>query len=297
MQNPQNHLDKFKTFFSNALGADVAIQHFEMLRKSTREAPWRFDLLVDGEPRSFVFRMHTRTSAREYKVLEALQDVQVPTPHVYGLDKKGKTFGQPCYFMDYIEGESLLAPLLAGEEWAEELFIDSAVRLLTLPADVLGNLPPWVERYSAEDLLDNAYQKLKRFNDIVARKVYQELKQNAPPLPETYFSNGDLYPDNFIVRERQLVGVIDFANASFGDPLFEFMLPTFIHRELRGRGLEERFCARLGIDLVDLGWYHVLEYYDLWGFLAGTTDDFVGHTAESVRQVLDGWLKSGKLKD
>ncbi|MEJ2757139.1 MAG: phosphotransferase [Anaerolineales bacterium] len=295
MQNPQKHLDKFKTYFSTALGAEVVIQHFEMLRKSTREAPWRFDLLIDGEPRSFVFRMHTRTSAREYKVLEALQDVQVPTPHVYGLDKKGKTFGQPCYFMDYIEGESLLKPLLAGETWAEELYIDSTIRLFTLPEETLANLPAWVEHSSAEDLLDHAYQKLKQFNDLVARRVYQELKLNVPPLPEIRFSNGDLYPDNFIVRDRQLVGVIDFANASYGDPLFEFMLPMFIHRDLRGRGLEERFCARIGIQSGNLDWYHVLEYYDLWGFLAGTKDDFVGHTAESIRNSLADWLKKGKL--
>ncbi len=295
MQNPQNHLDKFKIYFSTALGEEVVIQRFEMLRKSTREAPWRFDLLVGDEPRSFVFRMHSRTSAREYKVLEVLQNVEVPTPGVYGLDKKGKTFGQPCYFMDFIEGETLLKPLLAGEAWAEDLYIDSAIRLLSLPEEVLENLPAWVDRSSAEDLLDHAYQKLKPFNDLVARKVYQELKLELPPLPQLRFSNGDLYPDNFIAREGKLVGVIDFANASFGDPLFEFLLPLFIHRELRGRGLEERFCARLGIEPVGLEWYHVLEYYDLWGFLAGTKDDFVGHTAESIRETLAAWLKSRKL--
>lgn len=295
MQNPQNHLEKFTAYFSTALGAEVVIQRFEMLRKSSREAPWRFDLLVDGQPRSFVFRMHTRTGAREYKMLEAVQDISIPTPHVYGLDKKGKYFGQPCFFMDFIEGESLLQPLLAAEPWAEELYIDSAVRLCSIPEEMLGNVPAWSDRDSAEDLLDHAYQKLKPFNDMVARKVYQELKMTVPPLPDIRFSNGDLYPDNFLVREQKLVGVIDFANACYSDPLFEFLLPMFLHPELRGRGLEERFCARMGIQPVGLDWYHVLEYYDLWGFLAGTKDDFAGHTAESIREVLSGWLKTGKL--
>lgn len=295
MQNPQNHLEKFKAYFSLALGEDVSIERVEKLRKSSREAPWRFDLLVGGELRSFVFRMHSRTSAREYKVLEAVQNVSIPTPKVYGLDKRGKTFGQPCFFMDFIEGESLLKPLLAGEKWAEDLYIDSAIRLLSIPDELLGNVPTWVDRDSAEDLLDHAYQKLKPFNDLVARKVYQEMKQSVPPLPEVRFSNGDLYPDNFLIQDQKLVGVIDFANAGYGDPLFEFMLPMFLHPELRGRGIEERFCARMGIETVGFSWYHVLEYYDLWGFLAGTNDDFAGHTAASVRATLADWLKTGKL--
>lgn len=36
---------------------------------------------------------------------------------------KGEALGVPCFLLDFIEGESLLEPMLAGERWAEELYI------------------------------------------------------------------------------------------------------------------------------------------------------------------------------
>jgi aminoglycoside phosphotransferase (APT) family kinase protein len=159
----------------------------------------------------------------------------------------------------------------------------------------MGELPEWLERDNAEDVLDKAYQKLKPRDDLVARRVYQELKMTVPDLPKVRFSNGDLYPDNFVIKDRKLVGVIDFANAAFSDPLYEFLLPFFIHPELRGRGTEEKYCERMGINPDVLPWYHVLEFYDLWGWLNGTSETFSGYNAEQIREILKRWLKHGKL--
>ena len=41
-----------------------------------------------------------------------------------------------------------------------------------------------------------------------------------PILQGARFSNGDLWLDNQIIRNRQLVGVIDFENAGFSDPIY-----------------------------------------------------------------------------
>jgi len=295
MLNPEKHILTYQKYFSNALGTEVQILKAEGLHKSTREAPWRFDLLVDGIKKSFVLRVDKRSSSREYKILKAVESLPIPTPRVYGLDKKGTAFGTPCFFMDFIEGDTLLKPMLAGEAWADDLFIECAVQMQTMLESDMGELPEWLERDNAEDLLDKAYQKLKPRDDLIARRVYQELKMTVPDLPKVRFSNGDLYPDNFVIKDRKLVGVIDFANAAFSDPLYEFLLPFFIHHELRGRGTEEKYCERMGIDPDVLSWYHVLEFYDLWGWLNGTTETFSGYNAEQIREILKGWLKHGKL--
>ncbi|MGD2026453.1 MAG: phosphotransferase [Anaerolineales bacterium] len=289
-------VNKVEQYLADTLSAGVEILEISMLKKSSREAPWRVDVLVNGQPKAFVFRIHTKTSAREYKILKAIEGIPIRTPKVYGLDKKGKYFGRPCFFMDFLEGDSLLKPLLAGEDWAEELYIDSAIRLFTIPPEYLEELPSWVGRDNAEDLLDEAYQNLKPYDDLVARRVYQELKMTLPKLPEIRFSNGDLYPENMIIRDQKLAGVIDFANANFSDPLFEFLLPMFIHPQLKGRGLEGRFCERMGIDPDGLPWYNVLEFYDLWGYLAGTQDEFAGYNASKIREILQRWLNNGTLK-
>ena len=54
MLNPEKHILTYQKYFSNAMGTEVQILKAEALHKSTREAPWRFDLLVDGMEKSFV---------------------------------------------------------------------------------------------------------------------------------------------------------------------------------------------------------------------------------------------------
>ncbi len=79
-----------------------------------------------------------------------------------------------------------------------------------------------------------------------------------PILPAAQFSNRDLWLDNLIVRDRQLVGVIDFENAGFSDPFYEILLPFIVSSELRGRGIEQRYCQCMGFDDGVLYWYHGL---------------------------------------
>ena len=75
--------------------------------------------------------------------------------------------------------------------------------------------------------------------------------RRGPDLPEIHFSNGDLWPENLLVRDRRLVAVIDWQHAGFSDPIFEFLLPFFLVPELRGRGIEERYCERMGFRCQD----------------------------------------------
>jgi aminoglycoside phosphotransferase (APT) family kinase protein len=109
-------------------------------------------------------------------------------------------------------------------------------------------------------------------------------------LPEVRFSNGDLWPDNLIVRDQQLAGVIDFTNAGFSDPIYEFLLPFFVAPELRGRGIEERYFRRMGFDPDTLSWYHGLEYFDTWHWVRSTGEPFVQYTAERLVAALERWL-------
>ena len=107
-----------------------------------------------------------------------------------------------------------------------------------------------------------------------------------PKLPPVRFSNGDLWLENFIVKDRKLAGVIDFPGATFSDPIFEFLLSFFVSPELQGRGIEERYCRQIGYDPAILHWYHGLEYFDTWRWVLVTGEGFVHHTAESLENEL-----------
>ena len=111
-----------------------------------------------------------------------------------------------------------------------------------------------------------------------------------PKLPAVRFSNGDLWLENFIVRDRKLTGVIDFPGAVFSDPIFEFLLSFFASPQLQGRGIETRYCRQNGYDPSILDWYHGLEYFDTWRWVLATGEGFVHHTAESLEIDLQNWL-------
>jgi hypothetical protein len=204
---------------------------------------------------------------------------------------EGRALGVPCFFYEFIAGESLLKYLLSFEPWAEELYIQSA---RTLQGITWEQVAPVAHRFgsgeSAADILQSTYDYFKSNPHPFAEMVYSRLVNTMPDFPEVRFSNGDLYPDNMIIRDRQLVGVIDFENAGFTDPIFEFLLPFFVHPTLRHRGTEERYCERMGFDPRALPWYHGLEYFEVWQWTLKNQRSFVHHTSESLHADLERWL-------
>ena len=289
--NPNEHRRQCEEYLSRELNSRVRFVHAEPLTKSTRDAPWRLDVEVDGVARSYVLRLDSRRGEHEYAVLRAMQSISVPTPRVYGWDPEGEALGVPCFISDFVEGESLLKPMLAGEPWAEALYTDTVCALQAVTRDLLSAVGHrFSDGETGTDFLETAYEYFKANPHPLADAAYRKLKDTMPTLPAARFSNGDLWLDNLIVRDQQLVGVIDFENAGFSDPIYEFLLSFFVSPELRGRGIEERYCQRMGFDPETLPWYHSLEYFDTWHWVMATGHPFVYHTADSLAAALERWL-------
>lgn len=295
MFNPNEHSEQCERYLSCFLGSTVKLIRAMALPQSTRESPWRLDVRVDSVERAFVLQVDPRSMEYEYRILKAVESIPVRTPRAYGLDMQGEALGVPCFFSDFIEGESLLGPMLAGEAWAEELYFDAVCGLQAVTDEDLGDLVQEVERIPLTDMIEEKYARLKAKSFPLADAAYKKLKEEMPALPALRFSNGDLWLDNFIFKDGKLAGVIDFQNAAFSDPLFEFLLSFFVSPELQGRGIEERFCQHIGIDPAVLHWYHGLEYFDVLPRLLETGKNFVHHTAESVEANLHKWLDGDTL--
>lgn len=289
--DPNAHRSRYEQYLSHFLQGQVRLLHAERLAKSTRDAPWRVDVELDGVARSYVLRLDSRGMEHEYEVLRAMEAVPIPTPRAYGWDPEGNALGAPCFFSDFIEGESLLKYVLAGEPWAEALFLDTVCALQSVTREQLASV---VQRFeddeTAVDFLETCYTYFKTHPNPLADAVYARLNDTMPSLPAARFSNGDLWLDNLIVRGQQLAGVIDFENAGFSDPIYEFLLSFFVRPELLGRGIEERYCQRMGFDPETLPWYRGLEYFDTWHWVLKTGQPFEHHTAESLCTALERWL-------
>jgi aminoglycoside phosphotransferase (APT) family kinase protein len=282
--------ERYERYLSRCLGTAVTLVRAEELPGGTRSAPLRLDVVVAGNKTSYVLRQGTKDLQREYEVCKALEPAAVPTPRVYGLDTDGTELGIPCFLADFITGESIGIPLRNGEAWAEDLYIDSVCELQALSVSDLGPVAAQLKREAAADVLEEAYAFLKPRSLGTADATYEALVATAPQFPDLRFSNGDLWLDNFIVRDHSLAAVIDFANACFSDPLYEFLLSFFISPDIRNRGIEARYCERIGCDPAMLHWYHGLEYLDTWRWVLKTGHDFEGHSPRTIEADLLRWL-------
>jgi aminoglycoside phosphotransferase (APT) family kinase protein len=291
--NPNEHHSIFEAYLSAALGHPVRFLRAAPLTASSREAPWRLDVLFeDGMIRKYVLRLDTSFAEHEYAILQAMESLPIPTPRVYGWDPEGQMLGVPCFFSDFIEGQSLLKATRAGERWAEDLFIDTVCALQNLtPEQLTGIADRLTEEQTAESFLEEAYGFFRTNPHPLADEVYTKLKATAPEFPAPRFSNGDLWLDNIIVQNQKLVAVIDFQHAGFSDPIYEFLLPFFVEPELRDRGIEERYCKRMGFDPYVLPWYRALEHFDTWHWVKSTGKSFVNYTNENLQEALKDWIQ------
>jgi aminoglycoside phosphotransferase (APT) family kinase protein len=290
MFDPYKNRRNIEKYLMKHLGCQIRFVQATMLSNSSREAPWKLVVETDGTLRSYVLQLDQKSMTYEYQILKAMGQISIPTPQAYGLDLAGNEIGIPCFFSDFIEGKTLLDPLMSGELWAEALYINAVCELQSVTEDKFGSLSKILKRETAEDVLEDSYSALKQKSLPVVDRAYKELKRTMPDLPEVRFSNGDLWLENFIVKDRKLAGVIDFANATFSDPIYEFLLPFFVSPELQGRGIEERYCRKMGYDLSMLHWYHGLEYFDTLRWVLKTGEGFIHHTAESLESDLQHWL-------
>jgi aminoglycoside phosphotransferase (APT) family kinase protein len=288
--DPNKNQKRIENYLSRNLGYQVEIVKAAQLTKSTRETPWKITVKKNRKVASYVLQLDPGAMEHEYRALKAMERISIPTPKAYGLELSGQEIGVPCFFSDFIEGESLLKPILTGELWAEELYLNTVIELQCVTANELGTFAKVVEYETAEDVLEDAYSDLKTETRSLTDVAYRELKRTIPKIPTVRFSNGDLWLENFIVKDQKLAGVIDFANATFSDPIYEFLLSFFVTPELQSRGIEERYCQQMGYDPSMLHWYHGLEYFDTWRWVLKTGEAFVHHTAESLESDLRYWL-------
>lgn len=87
--HPERHKAELETYLKLALGSNIHLLHAKELTKSTREAPWRLDVEVNGAPNSYLLRFGSDELAHEYATLKALETIPIPTPHAYSLDEQG----------------------------------------------------------------------------------------------------------------------------------------------------------------------------------------------------------------
>jgi aminoglycoside phosphotransferase (APT) family kinase protein len=178
--------------------------------------------------------------AREYRVMSALQDTEVPVPTTYAFCDDAAVLGAPFYVMERIVGSPYryaaeLEPL--GPERARTISARLVDTLATLhdvdPATVgladfgrpEGFLGRQVNRWKKQ--LDASHSR-----DLgAATELHARLAANIPPESAPGIVHGDYRLDNVLTDDHDRpAAVVDWEMATLGDPLTDLALLVLYRR-------------------------------------------------------------------
>lgn len=166
---------------------------------------------------------------REYRVMKALADTEVPVPGMVLLCEDESVIGTPFYVMDYIEGRVLRDPALPGLTPAARRSIYDSMNavLATLhrvdPNAVgLGDFGRPGDYYQRQIHRWSQQYRASQTEDIPAMERLMEWLPGHVPADETVgIVHGDYRLENTICHpsEDRVIGVLDWELSTLGHPL------------------------------------------------------------------------------
>jgi len=197
---------------------------------------------------------------REYRVMTALANTDVPVPKTYALCDDPEVIGTAFFVMDYVEGRVIWDPTLAeltrGERTAHYDELNRVIAALHRvdPAAVgladygkPGNyLARQIDRWSRQ------YRASETERIEAMDRLIEWLPANVPPGDETSIVHGDYRIDNVVFHptEPRILAVLDWELSTLGHPLADFAYHCMTWRMPEGahaRGLAGADFAALGI--------------------------------------------------
>jgi aminoglycoside phosphotransferase len=161
--------------------------------------------------------------SEEYKALQFLSQTELLVPEVYcyHVEKKSRWL-----LMDYINGISLREflsrePSLIDKEKAISNFGLCLRRIheCPCPIELIKNDKPWIDT-----MLLKAEYNLTQYEVDGSEELLSRLKAVRPKPIENTLIHGDFTIDNVLVNECNIVGIIDWSGATYGDPRYDVAL-------------------------------------------------------------------------
>jgi len=196
---------------------------------------------------------------REYRVITALRDTDVPVARSHALCLDEAIIGTAFYIMDYVEGRIFWDPTLPELVPVERRPIYEAMNSVIAALHKVdysavglsdfgrpGNyfkrqIDRWTKQYRASET-----EKIDAMDRLI-----EWLPQHLPPDDETSIVHGDYRLDNMIFHpsEPRVLAVLDWELSTLGNPLgdFSYHMMTWELGPEAYRGLGGKDLAALGI--------------------------------------------------
>jgi aminoglycoside phosphotransferase (APT) family kinase protein len=169
---------------------------------------------------------------REFRVLAALKDTNVPVPTVHALCEDPEVIGSAFYVMDYVEGrifwDATLPEVQAANRRAiyeEMLRVQAALHSVDYASVGLadyGKPGQYVERQVVRWTQQYRASETEKIDAM--EKLIEWLPRHIPADEQTSIVHGDFRLDNTIFHptEPRMLAVLDWELSTLGHPLVDF---------------------------------------------------------------------------
>lgn len=260
---------------------------------------------------------------REYQVITALRDTDVPVPRAYALCSDADVLGAPFYVMAKVDGIAYrtaeqVAPLGPARIQAiAERMIDTLALLHAVDPGAVG----LGEFGRPEGFLARQVRRWKKQLDASRSRpvagideLHALLAADPPDGGDATIVHGDYRLDNILVDANdQLAAIVDWEMATLADPLTDVgLLIVYQRMDRLGEGpmasdapgypseaeVLARYAERSGRDLSGLGFYIALASFKLAVILEGIHFRYVhgqtvGEGFENIGELVEPLVASG----
>ncbi len=215
--------------------------------------------MIVRRPGEAAFKRNPQAAEHEFRLLHIMKSLGLATQTPYYLDRSGAILPTPYLVIDYIDGQPEFAQT-QNPDFARQLAthlarvhsVDgSAHDLSFLPASPRG----FIERFGARPATVNGSLDEGRIRDAL-EAAWPWPQRNAPAL-----LHGDFWPGNILWRDGQLAAVIDWEDATLGDPLIDLAISRLDLLWIFGletmHAFTQHYASIMAID------YTNLPYWDL----------------------------------
>ncbi len=252
---------------------------------------------------------------REYKVITALNQTDVPVAKTYALCTDESVIGSWFYIMDCVQGRIFWTIDNSPIEQRPEIFDamnDAIAKLHSVDYKAVGladfgKQGSYFERQISR--WSKQYQASVEEPCVAMDELIEYLTNHIPENDETSIVHGDYRIDNMIFHptEPKVLALLDWELSTLGHPLSDFSnsclawhMPSELHLGLQGADLKEMripteaeyieaYCKRTGRNSID-NWNYYLAFnlFRLAGICFGIAGRVRDGTASSQQAIASG---------
>jgi aminoglycoside phosphotransferase (APT) family kinase protein len=219
--------------------------------------------MIVRRPGDKTLKRNPHAARDEFKLLQMTRSLGLPTQTPYYLDQSGQIFSTPYIVIEYIEGRPEFASP-HGTDFISQL----ATHLARIHSVDCSNLDISFLPEQAKASAGNFGERPTKIDPSLDEGRIRATLEAIWPLPRRNTSvllHGDFWPGNILWRDNQLVAVIDWEDATLGDPLTDFAISRLDILWIFGidamNAFTHHYTSMMAID------YTNLPYWDLYAAL------------------------------